>query len=312
MWVESTVGAGSTFHFTTRFRREPNGEQPVRRLSPETLHGLPVLAVDDNATNRRILKQMLSNWRMAPTTVADGRAGLELLLDAAAKRPPFRLVLLDFHMPELDGLMVAERVRERWTESELAIILLTSATQQGILERCRTLGIGAYVMKPFTQSELLDAISSILIREDEVVESRLEPSDAAGDNEKPAIESMAILIAEDHPVNQRLALRLLEKQGHRVTVAGSGKEAIDAFRRQRFDAILMDVQMPELDGIEATRAIRLLEGREGRPRTPIIALTARAMSRDREVCLEAGMDGYVSKPLRPNELCEALERVLQL
>jgi signal transduction histidine kinase/DNA-binding response OmpR family regulator len=297
IWVESEPGKGSTFHFTPRFG-VPAAAAPVSR--PVRLHRLPVLVVDDNATNRRILVEMLTHWGMCPREVGGARPALEALEKAVAAGEPFPLVLLDGYMPEMDGFGLAENVRRRPELAGTTLVMLTSAGQPGDAARCRALGIEAYLMKPVKQSELLDAIFSamgISARDGPVPPAPAAPPDR---------RRLHVLLAEDNAVNQRLAVRLLEKQGHDVAVVGTGREALTALERQTFDLVLMDVQMPEMDGLEATAQIRAAE--QGTPRhVLILAMTAHAMKGDRERCLAAGMDGYVSKPIQAQELWQAID-----
>ncbi len=296
IWVESKPGEGSTFHFTANFDL-PEGVRPALG-APESLDGLRVLVVDDHATNQRILQEMLTQWRMLPSLADSGETALAAMREAKAAGQPFRLVLLDLHMPVLDGLQVAERISREPELAESAVILLTSAGMPRGGAR-RMPGIRACVSKPVKQSELFDTIVST------VAGGRRGPS------RRPAARSSAksqrILLAEDHAVNQAMAVHLLRKMGHTVKVASNGREALEMFGKdgQNFDAILMDIQMPEMDGFEATAAIRGIE-KEGGERVPIIAMTAHALKGDRERCLAAGMDGYVSKPVRERELFEAL------
>ena len=300
LWVESAVGMGSTFHFTARFGVGPVAEEPPTP-SPATLEGLAVLVVDDNATNCRILEDVLRNWRMNPTTVRDGPEALRALGRAAEAGEPFPLVLLDAVMPGMDGFMLAEEIRKRPELAAAAVMMLSSADRRGDAERCRALGLTRYLVKPVNQSDLLDAL----------LEALAAPAPAPASHQTPRPQgtpptgpSLRVLLAEDNLVNQRLAIRILEKQGHEVTPVLNGREAVVALDKQAFDVVLMDVQMPVLDGMEATAEIRRREG-AGR-RTPIIALTAHALMGDRERCLAAGMDGYLSKPIQGAELARAL------
>jgi len=303
LWVESELGRGSKFHFTACF-----GIQEGRRPEPEpvNVHGLPVLIVDDNATNRRILEEMLGNWRMRPTAVAGGWTALEELQRAAAAGEPFALVLLDAEMPEMDGFSLAGCIKGHPELAGATIMMLSSADRPGNAQRCQEAGITAYLMKPLKQSELLNTILTVLSR------PRAAEADSHGQREEAVAgpsRHLRILLAEDNAVNQMLAVRLLERQGHAVTVADNGREAITALERQPFDMVLMDVQMPEMGGFEATARIREAEQKTGR-HVPIIALTAHAMKGDRERCLAAGMDGYVAKPIKPVELFEVIDRVM--
>ncbi len=303
LWVESTIGRGSTFHFTLCAHVCP---KLLRQAAPiEFLTGLPVLVVDDSATNRRILNELLTHWQMRPTTVDGGVAALGCMMHAVIGGTPFPLVLVDVHMPEMDGFELAERIKRTPALAGATIMMLSSADLLGEAARCRELGVAAFLTKPLRQSELLEAMLLAL--------SRFTPgASAAIDGPRPAAASaraLRILLAEDNAVNQRLGVRLLEKRGHTVIVANNGREALAAFTSDAFDLVLMDVQMPEMDGFEATAAIRALELDRG-TYTPIIALTANAMKGDQKRCLTAGMDGYVSKPIQPAHLCEMIEHIV--
>jgi PAS domain S-box-containing protein len=306
IWVESEVGKGSIFHFTTRFGLRLDEVTSVPAEDHMNVHGLPVLVVDDNATNRRILEEMLTNWGMKPTVVESGRAALAEMERRAGAGEPFALVLLDAMMPEMDGYALAGRIQGHPELARATVMMLSSAGQPAGAARREELGIAAYLTKPIKQSELLNAILNIMDR-------------AAGAGRAPAILPMPadlpecrrplhILLAEDNTVNQRLAVRILEKRGHAVTVAGNGREVLAALERAPFDVVLMDVQMPELDGFEATGLLRAQEESTGE-HMPIVAMTAHAMKGDRERCLEAGMDDYVSKPLQAKELIRVVEGV---
>ena len=314
--VESDVGKGSIFQFCACFGRskEPRSRRPVS-IDPLDLKDLPVLVVDDNATNRRILQIMLANWRMKPTAVDSGRAALDELMRAGETHKPFALIILDSLMPDMDGLMVADEIKKSpWLEGTI-IIMLTSARPRGEAARCRELGIAACLTKPIKQSELLGAITSVIApRVDELstqtLITRHSFQEALAPSAPAPTRLLRILLAEDNPVNQLLAVRILEKRGHAVVVATNGKEVVEAYRREDFDLILMDVQMPLMDGFEATRMIR--EKEEGAVgHIPIIAMTAHAMKGDREQCLAAGMDDYISKPINASELHVLLEQFTQ-
>ena len=302
LWVESTVGGGSTFHFTARFGVGPAGEEPPP--APPALEGLTVLVVDDNATNCRILEELLRPWRMKPTVARSGPEALEALGRAAAAGEPFPLVLLDAMMPGMDGFELAEEIRKRPELAGAAVMMLSSGDRRGDVEHCRRLGLARYLVKPVSPSDLLDALTQALSAPRPAVAARKpsRPPDAA-----PAATTLRVLLAEDNLVNQRLAIRLLEKQGHVVTPVLNGRDAVEALEEQAFDVVLMDVQMPILDGMEATALIRRREEGAGR-RTPIIALTAHAMKGDRERCLEAGMDDYLTKPIQGAELARRWRR----
>jgi CheY-like chemotaxis protein len=263
-----------------------------------------VLVVDDNATNRRILNEMLTHWEMRPSTADGGPAALGCLMHAAAAGTPFPLVLIDAHMPEMDGFELAARIKRTPELAGATIMMLSSADLTGEAARCRELGVAAFLTKPIRQSELLNAILLALGSS-----ATTEPSDAGP--EAPAergCRGLRVLLAEDNPINKRLALRLLEKRGHSVTIATNGREALAAWAAERFDLILMDVQMPEMDGFEATAAIRARERRNG-GHIPIIAMTAHALKGDEERCLAAGMDGYVAKPIQATALFAVIASV---
>jgi CheY-like chemotaxis protein/anti-sigma regulatory factor (Ser/Thr protein kinase) len=308
LWLESDVGRGSTFHFTARVARGTEGANESAVAAAVELRGLPVLVVDDNATNRQILTEMLERWEAVPTVVDGGAAALVQLEAAAAAGRAFPLVLLDAQMPEMDGFTLAERVLVRPDLGTATIMMLSSAGQRGDAARCRALGISAYLTKPIRRSELLHAIRLALGGGGRPATAPLVTRHSVRESPVDAGSSLKILLAEDHPVNQQLAVRLLEKRGHTVQVVQDGRQALTAVERERFDLILMDLQMPVMDGLEATAAIRARERATG-TRVPIIAMTARAMKEDREACLAAGMDGYVAKPISPTTLFEQIEAV---
>jgi PAS domain S-box-containing protein len=303
MWLESAPGEGSTFHFTARFEL-PHAKAVDTRPSPAVdLRGVPVLVVDDNSTNRKILEAMLKRWLMAPELACDGAQGLLALERAASAGAPFPLVLLDAQMPEMDGFSIVERIRQNPRLAGATIMMLTSAGERGDVTRCRELGIAVYLVKPIRQSELLEAILASQGK------SPTAPSPVTVITRHTLREDrrkLQILLVEDNPVNQQVAARLLEKRGHMVTVASNGSEALPFLKQSRFDLCLMDVQMPVMDGFEATVAIRKEEALSGR-HLPIIAMTAHAMQGDRERCLAVGMDAYISKPIQGDELIEMVE-----
>ena len=306
VWVESEVGRGSRFHFSVRVGVQPRRHDADDSI-PILLENLRVLVVDDNATNRRILEEMLKNWRMRPTVVAGADDALRELTESVASGEPFPLVLLDGHMPETDGFMLAEMIRNRPELLSSTLMMLTSGGQLGDVARCRSLGISAYLIKPVTQSDLFDKIVHVLDRSNVMPPSSSEsPATIAMPRINLTKTPMRVLVVEDNIVNQRLAIRLLEKRGHSLALAGNGVEALEALEAAPFDAVLMDLQMPRMGGLEATAEIRRREN--GTPRhTPIIAMTAHAMKGDREACLTAGMDAYLSKPIQADELYRTLE-----
>ena len=301
--VESEEGVGSVFSFTIDLGVQ-SGQAALPAL-PVELHGMPVLVVDDNSTNRRMLTTILSHWGMDVRQSVDGWQALDELAQAAAAGRPYKLLLLDGCMPGLDGFDVAEQIRRRLNLVDLTILMLTSAGQRGDVARCGRLGISAYLTKPISQSDLLDAVAASLDMAQAAVN---EKSVVTRRSLAESHRSLRVLLAEDNLVNQKLAARILEKQGHTVAVAGNGREAIEALDDGTFDLVLMDVQMPEMDGLVATAVIRRREAGTGR-HIPIIAMTAHAMTGDRERCLEAGMDGYVSKPIDPKKLFEAMDEL---
>jgi signal transduction histidine kinase/DNA-binding response OmpR family regulator len=307
IWVESEPGRGSIFHFTIDVAVQDSPPARLASVEPEYLHNMRVLIVDDNYANRSVLGGMLSRWGMRPTCTEGGQAAIDALQSAKIEGHPFPLVLLDGHMPELDGFMVAELIRQDRSLAGATIMMLTSAGQIGDAARCREFGISAYLIKPIRQGELLNAICAVLQNEPQSRADRLVTNHSL----REIRNRNRILLAEDNRVNQKLAMRLLEKRGFEVTLVGDGRAALDALERESFDAILMDVQMPEMDGLEATAAIRNKEKYTG-AHIPIIAMTAHALKGDQDRCLEAGMDAYVSKPIRTTELFKIIDDQLNL
>jgi CheY-like chemotaxis protein len=335
MWVESTSGVGSTFHFTATY---PVADAADTAEGDPQLAGVSVLIVDDNKTNRGILEHMTRGWGMHPVAVEDGEAALAMLREQRTAGPPFQLVLLDLYMPGLDGFDVAERIRRDPSLAGATIMMLTSGQGLSDADRCRELGVSAFLLKPIRQAELRAAVSRVLrTASTSLAPLALLTSQPLGDTPQtsaPAAASpqqlllptralpladgrLRILLAEDNEVNQLLALHTLRRHGHVVVMAQDGEEAVDAFTRESFDLILMDVQMPVMGGFDATRRIREMEaagvtpGEAERPgRVPIIAMTAYAMKGDRESCLDAGMDDYIAKPIKMRELLTTINRVM--
>jgi len=308
LWVESKPGQGSTFHFTACFGVVARSAQPA---SPDEscLAGTPVLVVDDNSTNRRILTEMLWRWKMKPASAASGLEALSMLRRASERGDHFELVVTDCVMPDMDGFDLAARIRDSPHLTDAVVMMLTSGERREDVARCREFGIRAHLTKPVRRAELRTAIISALSGrgsceqdEDAVIVPASQSAPVVTQRSK-----MRVLVAEDNAVNRRVALRILEKEGHTVVLASNGKEALEALDMHVFDAILMDVQMPEMGGFEATAAIREKE-KGGNVHVPIIALTAHAMSGDRELCLAAGMDDYMSKPIRARVLLDLLEK----
>jgi len=310
LWLESEQGVGSAFHFTIRF--EPASAQPAPFYQdPKILSHASILVVDDNETNRIILVEMLGRWGMQVATAKDAREALEILGRAGSQAPRFAAVISDLQMPHMDGFEFVENIRKSAQFGRIPVLMLSSSAQQGEHERCRQLGISAHLAKPIQPSELLDAILSALSLH------ASEPSEAHGKTQDETQEvlpqsnwrqGMKVLLAEDNAVNRTLATRLLQKHGHTVVVVENGRQALEALERETVDLVLMDVQMPEMDGLEATAAIREKEKKTG-DHLPIIALTAHAMKGDREKCLAAGTDDYLTKPIRTADLFAAVERL---
>ena len=309
IWTESEVGHGSTFHFTARFGLGQNHSEALAPLA-DHLHGVKVLVVDDNATNRKILTATLARWGMSVSTAASGEAALKLIAEGRAAGEAIPLVLTDLHMPGMDGFALVEQIRELQDGLKATLMMLSSGGQRGDGARCRKLGIAAYLTKPIRQDELRKAIQDVLDPKGSEADATLITRHSIREESEP-LGRLRVLLAEDNPINQRLVMRMLEKRGHSVTLAANGREAVQALAREPFDLVLMDVQMPEMDGFEATAAIRASE-RGGTRRQPIFALTAHAMKGVEERCIAAGMDGYLTKPLGAKELDRVLESQLEL
>jgi two-component system, sensor histidine kinase and response regulator len=303
MWVESEVGRGSTFSFTATFDR-PHAAGAERIVDKSAaLDGLRVLVVDDNATNRRILEEMLASWHMRPTTVADAESALAALR-TAVKDAPFDVIITDRQMPVVDGSMLARRVRQDRRFGRTPIVMLTSVGDAGKAAR-RAAGVEAYLTKPVKHSDLLDALATLFR-----VSIRRPRDDRGARPASRPPKRLRLLVAEDNLVNRKLVTKVLQKRGHYVDAVENGRAALDLIESASpatFDAVLMDLQMPEMSGFEATAAIRERERRTS-GHVPVIALTAHAMTGDRERCLAAGMDGYLSKPIEVDDLIATVER----
>ncbi len=303
LWLESELGKGSTFHFTVRFGVGSGEDVALSALHHEAeLAPLPVLIVDDNATHRTILKQMISPWGMDVSLAEGAEVALKIMVAANETGKGIRLAIVDAHMPGTDGFELVERMHQDPRLAGTVVTMLTSAAQKGDVERCRELGISAYLVKPVRKADLLAAIQTALGKN-----FASPASTNLVDKLIPIAEGARVLLVEDNRVNQIVGLRMLERFGCRTTLANNGQEALSLIARQEFDVVLMDVQMPEMDGLTATRHIREAERATGR-HLPIVAMTARAMRGDRETCLSAGMDAYIAKPIDRKELETALRR----
>jgi CheY-like chemotaxis protein len=304
--VESEVGVGSNFHFTIRLQKDSGA---ARKLPPGrvTLAHLPVLIVDDNANNLKMLKELLLSWRMRPTALSDGSDAVAAMKRASSGGAPFPLVLLDAFMPGLDGFAIAAQIKADPELARATIMMLSSADRSDDAARCRELGVAYCLRKPVGQSELFDAVVSALGAEArETPAFPQAPVLVAAQGQR----SLHVLLAEDNKINQAVATGLLRKRGHTVVVASDGREALLLLERLPIDLVLMDIQMPEMDGFAATALIREREKATG-GRIAIVALTAHAMQGDRERFLAAGMDDYISKPIHVQELDKVLERCLR-
>ncbi|MCX5872779.1 MAG: response regulator [Deltaproteobacteria bacterium] len=304
IWVESEVGKGSKFHFTLQLE---TSREAILQKDPaplQSLHGVPVLIVDDNSTNLEILNRQLSNWEMLVTVAKSGAEALQIMKKFVLNKAPITIAILDCMMPEMDGFQLASVIKNSPDLQDTKLIMLTSASQVGDTEERKRFGLEAWLVKPVKQSELLDSILMIL--------DEIEPSKIAGGTRKkqkqkaPHYKKGNILLAEDNIINRTLAIRLLEKAGHKVTCAENGEDVLRLLADTKFDLILMDVSMPELDGYEATRRIRKIEA-EGGSHIPIVAMTAHALKEDRGKCLAAGMDDYITKPVNVKELFEKIK-----
>jgi two-component system, sensor histidine kinase and response regulator len=305
IWVESQVGKGSIFHFTVRTESQEKPTAPLVPAKPEQLRDVPVLIVDDNFTNRRILLELLSRWGMKPRAVQDGTQALQVLENAKRLGTSFSLLVIDGQMPEMDGFTLVERIHENPHLAEAPVIMFTSIGRLGDGARCRDLGISAYLVKPARHRELLDTICQVLSKEPPEKAKTLITRHVLRESRNRS----RVLLAEDNAVNRTLAVRLLEKRGYVVSTVQDGLEALAILERERFDLVLMDIQMPNMNGLEATAAIRAKEALTG-VHIPIIAMTADVRKGDEDRCLAAGMDRYLSKPIRSAELFAIIENLI--
>ncbi len=300
VWLESELGVGTTFHFVVHL--SPAADQRPRRPAQlSRLQDIRVLVVDDNSTNRRILKEMLTQWKVRAELACDAQQALLAVREAEQRNDPFGLILLDYHMPEVDGIQFAERLAELPKQSPAKIIMLSSTACGLTPANTQRLGIARFMTKPVMPSDLLDIVLEVT--------GITKPDDGTEGTNEPALTGPVrkVLLAEDGVINQRVAMGFLKKWGHEVVLACTGREAVEAAKREVFDLILMDIQMPDMNGIEATAAIRALEAEIGRHQ-PIVAMTANAMKGDRERFLAAGMDDYIAKPFEPTELQRVLNQ----
>jgi CheY-like chemotaxis protein len=311
--VDSEPGRGSTFAFTAGFGLHPHPPEPVAFRPPASLSNLPVLVVDDNATNRRILEEWLHHWQMKPVAVADAVAAMDALWHGTACGRPYGLVLLDAHLPDTDGLALAARIRERAELCATRIVLLTSGDRPGDWARLRQLRVNAHLLKPVQQDELLETIYQVLQKEEGGKLKEEKDGSLSSDSSflpPPSSFPLRVLVAEDNEFNAQLLEELLGRRGHRARLANNGREALALANGGGFDLLLLDMHMPELDGFQVARAVREHERTTG-GHLPIIALTARTRKEDREQCLAAGMDDFLAKPIQAADLWAAMDRVVR-
>ena len=308
--VESREGEGSEFWFTVALEKQPAGRQ-VEVIIPEDIRGARVLIVDDHATNRLVLRELLRSWGCRFEEAADGLEALESLGQAQAEGDPFRVALLDMQMPEMDGRTLGEKIKADPLLADTLLVMLTSAGKRGDVAALQEIGFAAYLNKPVRNSHLYECLTTVL-------------GIPAGGSEGSARQMITrhtlkegkkrrtrILVAEDNVVNQKVALRILEKLGYHADAVANGQEAVTALETVPYDLVLMDVQMPEMNGLEATRAIRDPQAKVRSRDIPIVAMTAHALKGDRDKCLEAGMNDYISKPVTTSALKEILEKLLR-
>jgi two-component system sensor histidine kinase/response regulator len=309
IWLESEVGRGTQFHFTVLFQGSEEKAEIEGITPPEIPQGLKVLVVDDNSTSLRILAGMLDRWGMKSRQVESGEEALVELTAARSAGKPYALVLADSRMPVMDGFKLVEGIHQRPELSAATIMMLSSAGHRAGVERGKMLGVAASLLKPIRRAQLRETIGRVLGLPGQ--KGAVSPGAGCSLPDTPAATGfLRVLVAEDNPVNQRVVTRLLEKRGHSVAVAANGLQVLNAMEKESYDVVLMDVQMPEMDGIEATRAIREKEKLSGKHQT-VIALTAHAMKGDENRCRAVGMDGYLTKPIQPRELYDLLDGLFQ-
>jgi CheY-like chemotaxis protein/HPt (histidine-containing phosphotransfer) domain-containing protein len=302
--VESEVGRGTAFSFTITFRKQRPGKEPPRKVSVD-LRGLKTLVVDDNDTSREVLERIMASFGFRVTVAASGEKALELLTEAAARGEPFRLVLMDWRMPGMDGIEASKAIRKDPAQAGIKVVMITAFGRDREMKEGEEIGIDAFLCKPVQQSLLFNTLMEVFgqdLRDESggrrhiVTEDTIKADHFAG---------ARVLLVEDNAINQEVASKILSGAGLKVDVAGNGREAVEAVKKRSYDAVLMDIQMPEMDGYQATGVIR----EEARlNQLPIIAMTAHAMEGDREKCLEAGMNDYVSKPVNPEQLFSVLQK----
>jgi CheY-like chemotaxis protein len=307
MGVESEEGAGATFWFTLVLGKQPE-DRKVEAVIPEDIRGQRILIVDDHATNRLVLRELLRSWDCRFEEAENGEQALERLREALAETDPFRMALLDMQMPGMDGATLGEKIKTDPDLNPTRLIMLTSAGKRGDASRLKSIGFSAYLSKPVKKSQLYDCLVTVLGIPSTPSKERSTPIITRYGLEEAKKKRVRILVAEDNVVNQKVALRILQKLGYRADAVADGREAVMALETIPYDLVLMDVQMPQMDGFEATGVIRDPASRVRNHHVPVIAMTAHAMKGDREKCLEAGMDDYVSKPVTALALNEILEK----
>jgi len=310
--VQSEKGKGSTFHFTTKLKKQPGANNKSLLIDDMLLNAVKqvrILGVDDNATNRRVLEMMFSSWQCNFEIVANGNAALEKLQKAAANNKPFNIVITDMQMPEIDGEQLGKKIRQDERFEDTTLVMMTSLGARGDVKRLEKIGFSAYLTKPLKQSQLFDCLMTILghQQKSQLQTDKMITRHTIAEKRKTGLR---ILLAEDNIVNQKVALRLLSKMGYRADAVADGKEAVKSLADIPYDLVLMDIQMPVMDGYEATSMIRNVNSIVKNHNIPIIAMTANAMKGDREKCLAVGMDDYVSKPINPEHLAATLGKWL--
>jgi CheY-like chemotaxis protein len=299
---------GATFHFNVILGVKEGEHGIGEPVDIQSLKGVHALIVDDNCMNREIFRENLCRWGLEPECADSGEKALETLKDAASHDKKFKLILMDVRMPGMDGYSTVEAINRDEEIKDVQIVMLTSSGSKGDGKRCTDLGVAAYMKKPIRPSELLE---TILIVMGGAKRKKKDTPLITIHSLRESRTKISVLVAEDNLVNQKLISRILEKRGADVTIANDGKAAVEKFAASRYDIVLMDIQMPEMGGVEATKEIRKWEKESGNPRTPIVALTAHAMKGDKERFLQAGMDNYISKPLKQNRLLKMMEELLR-